>query len=52
MTLGNESLVNRAIGMLQVLAEYTEEGMTSATLVKAIELLEKAVGECSNVKQD
>lgn len=44
----NKSLVNRAIGMLEILSEYTEEGMTSAILDKVVELLEKAVGEDEN----
>lgn len=41
----NKSLIHRALGMLDVLAEYTEDGRMNALIVNVIELLERAVGD-------
>ena len=41
----DKSAVSRALGMLDVLAEYTEDGKMNTLIVNVIETLEKAIQE-------
>ena len=44
----NKSLIYRALGRLDILAEYVTEGCANNLIVQTIELLERAVGKDEN----